>query len=111
MLGRAKPVANGSAGGINYNNPRPCSGINDYGQESLAMCGSAGRWRCDSRVTRGNLTTYRPGARGLTGPTELPWLSARDKIRNFDNGGCEAVTNQASFQSRATRTRESRVAL
>ena len=38
-----------------------------------------------------------PGATWLTGPTELPWLSARDKTRNVDNGGCEAVTNQASF--------------
>jgi hypothetical protein len=35
---------------------------------------------------------------------------ARDKIENADNGGCEAVTNQASFQ-RANVPVRARVAL
>jgi hypothetical protein len=51
-----------------------------------------------SRVTRGNVTTYRP-EHVVNRADRTPVAVGRDKIRHFDNGGCEAVTNQHPFRA------------
>ena len=66
--------------------------------QPLATVGAQVGGEAVARGSAGFVNTYRP-EQWLTGLTEPPGLSARNKSRHFDNEGCEAVTNQASFRS------------
>jgi len=57
------------------------------------MCGSANAGM-RSRVTRGHVTTYRP--EHVVNRADRTPVAVGPQQR-FDNEGCEAVTNQASF--------------
>ena len=57
------------------------------------------------------VTTYRPEHVVNMGLQNFRGCRRATKIRHFDNDGCEAVTNQASFRAEPLVARQSRVAL
>ena len=93
---RKRRVASGSAGGMRLAKFWALFG------KSHSRCVGAQMVAMRSRVTRGDVTTYRP-EHVVNRADRTPVAVGPRQIRNFDNGGCEAVTKPSILSDRATR--------